>query len=354
MLKKRYTILLLLLTLFAASCSDNNGNSPEPIESASVFMTNEGNFGDSNGMINSYDPQTEKSIQKAFENINGRPFAGIIQDSDVYGDRMYLAANKADKIEIVNKKTLESINTIELSSSPVSVEVLDDATAYIGMIDGTISVLDLSTEEITKTLEGFNSPRDIVQVGGNIYVSNNGFGTTNTLSVIDAASFTKSGTVTVGAGPSEMIVDSENRIWLVCNGKASFDGSTVEEPGSLYVIDGEAGTVTASITEGIAADGSAITKRLALDEENGAAYLINDGVSVIDMNTYQVKDKIIDAGNFSAIGYFPLQDRLYLGDKRGLNGYGQTGKGFVYTLEGAVVDSFQAGIAPRDIYFTTE
>ena len=354
MLKKRYTILLLFLTIFAASCSDNNGNSPEPIESASVFMTNEGNFGDSNGMINSFDPQTGESIQKAFENINDRPFAGIIQDSDAHGNRMYLAANKIDKIEVVNKKTLKSIKTIELSTSPVSVEVVDDATAYVGMLDGTVSIVDLTNGEITKTLEDFQSPRDIVQVGGNIYVTNNGFGTTNTISVIDADSFTKTGTITVGAAPSEMIVDRENRIWLVCNGKASFDGSSVDKPGSLYVIDGETGTIKDSITEGIAADGSAITKRLALDEKNATAYLINTGVSVIDMNTYQITDKIIDAGNFSAIGYFSLQNRLYLGDKRGKNGYGQAGKGFVYTPEGAVVDSFQAGIAPRDLYFVTE
>lgn len=305
-------------------------------------------------MINSYDPQTEKSIQKAFENINGRPFAGIIQDSDVYGNRMYLAANKADKIEIINKQTLESIKTIELSSAPVSVEVVDDKTAYVGMLDGTVSTMDLTTGEITKTLKDFQSPRDIVQVGNKIYVTNNGFGFANTLTVIDAATFKKTDTITVGAAPSEMIVDSENRIWLVCNGKASLDGATVDKPGSLYIIDGESGTIEESITEGIAANGAAITKRLALDEENATAYLINNGVSTIDMNTYQITDKIIDAGNFSAIGYFPLQNHLYLGDKRGKNGYGQTGKGFVYTLEGAVIDSFQAGIAPRDVYFVTE
>src|SRR5699024_10850809 len=353
-MKKRYTILLLLLTLVAASCSNNTGSQPEPLESASVVITNEGNFGDSNGSLTSYDPESREFVTQAFEAVNGHPFAGIIQDSDVHGNRMYLAANVADKIEIINKRTLEEIKTFEMSSAPISIEVIDDKTAYVGLIDGTVSIMDLTTGEITKTLEAFQSPRDMVQVGDNIYVSNNGFGFANTITVIDAATFEKTDTITVGAAPNEMIVDGENRIWLVCNGKASFDGATVDEPGSLYIIDGETGAIEASITEGIAANGAAITKRLALDEENATGYLINDGVSVIDMNMYKITDKIIDAGNFSAIGYFALQNHLYLGDKRGKNGYGQTGKGFVYTLEGAVVDSFQAGIAPRDVYFVTE
>lgn len=351
MFKKRYAIFLLLLTFVTASC-DNNGNSPEPIESASVFVVNEGNFGDSNGMVSSYDPQSGESIKQAFENINERRFGGIIQDSEVRGNRMYLAANVADKIEVVNSQTLESIQTIELEASPSSIGVFDDQTALVGMLDGTISVLDLESKEITKTLEGFTSPREIKKVGDKIYVSNNGFGMENTLSVLNADTYKKSDTITVGVSPNEMIVDSENRIWLVCNGKASFDGATTDEPGSLYVIDGEAGTVEASIKEGIAADGAGITKRLALDEDNATAYLINDGVSAINMNTYEIKDQIVDAGNFSAIGYFPLQKRLYLGDKRGLNGYGQTGMAFVYTTEGAAVDSFGVGIAPRDFYFS--
>src|SRR5699024_8695157 len=140
----------------------------------SVFMTNEGNFGDSNGMINSFDPQTGESIQKAFENINGRPFAGIIQDSDVHGNRMYLAANVADKIEIINKRTLEGIKTFEMSSAPISIEVIDDKTAYVGLIDGTVSIMDLTTGEITKTLEEYQPPRTMVQVVDKTHLDTHG------------------------------------------------------------------------------------------------------------------------------------------------------------------------------------
>src|SRR5699024_8434469 len=136
---------------------------------------------------------------------------------------------------------------------------------------------------------------------------NNGFGNDNTVSVIDINSYELIDTITVGAAPTEMIVDGENRIWVSCNGKASFDGTSVEEPGSLYIIDGNSGQVITSITEGIAADGAGYTYRLALDEEHAEAYLINNGVSVIDMNSYEIKEQIIDSGDYSAIGFFLLR-----------------------------------------------
>src|SRR5699024_2759400 len=303
MLKKRYTLLILLLAFVTASCSDGVGNKPNRIETVSVYALSEGNFSDSNGGITSYDPGTGKTIKEAFKNKNDRPFAGIIQGADVFDNRLYIAANMANKIEIVDRQSLESIKTISLEDAPISIGVLDNKTALVGMLDDTVAVLDLAEGELTsQTVEGeYNSPRDIVSVGDKAYITNNGFGNANTVSVVDINSYELIDTITVGAAPTEMIVDGENRIWVSCNGKASFDGTSVEEPGSLYIIDGNSGQVITSITEGIAADGAGYTYRLALDEEHAEAYLINNGVSVIDMNSYEIKEQIIDSGDYSAI-----------------------------------------------------
>ncbi|HLR32742.1 MAG TPA: DUF5074 domain-containing protein [Fodinibius sp.] len=341
-MKKKYTLLLLMLTIFSVSCSDNDGNNPQPLELASVYVINEGNFSDSNGSLTSYYPETQEFTTKAFEAVNGRPFAGVIQDSDIYGDKLYLAANVADKIEVINRKTLKSVETIEMDASPTTIEVLDEETAYVGMLDGNMRIIDLATGETTTTIEGFNGPRDIERVGDKIYVTNN-YG--STISVIDANTNEFTNTIEVLPGPNDMTVDSENRIWLVCNGNFS------EAKAGVYVIDGEQGTVEASITEGIVTGDSGYTKRMTLDEANARAFLINEGVLEIDMNTYEVTEKIIDAGNFKAIGYFPLQDRLYLGRN---NGYAQTGIANVYTMDGTPIDTFNVGVAPRDIYFINQ
>ena len=349
-MKIRYSIFLLLLTLFAASCSDNNGTNPDPLELSSVYVANEGNFSQSNGTITSYNPESDSTALKAFETVNGRPFAGYIQTSKIVGDRMFIVSNQANKVEVVEKSTLESMGTIQLSASPTAIGAIGN-TAYVGIADFNnfefkISLVDLSTMEMTgESIPVSSTPRDIVQVGGKLYVTNNGG---NTVTVINPEDNTVTDTITVGASPNEMLVDNENRIWLLCNGKIPYDGEGETIPGSLYILDGQNAAKIDSITTGIAADAITYKKRLALNTDQAKAYLINDGISAIDMNTYDIEQKIVDSGSFYSIGYFDVQDRLYLGK---INGFTQPGKALIYDLQGTAVDSFNVGIVPNDFHF---
>lgn len=357
-MNKRYLLFLLLITIFVASCGDDNSTSPEPdpLETTSVYITNEGNFSDGNGSVSSYDPADGSSLQNAFQDANDRPLAGIIQSAHVEGDRMYLVINSANKIEVVDKESLESLGTIELSVSPTAIEVMDDETALATTLDyeaeiDSVTVLDLSSmEEVGQRVGVGNSPRDIVRVGSSVYVTNNGNGSDNTISVIDAESNTVEQTIEVGAGPSQMIVDNEDRIWVVCNGRVSYDESTEDVPGSIYLLDGQTGEILNSIESDDIAASSGFKYRLALNIENAEGYLLNNGVSTIDLNDLTLSDdKLIDRG-FNAIGYFGPEERIYVGQSKG---YSQSGQTLLYDLEGTAVDSFSVGIAPNGFHFVS-
>lgn len=348
-MNKRYALLLLLLTIIFVSCNDENGNNPDPLELASVYVTNEGNFSDSNGSVTSYDPETGATLKKAFEDANGRPIAGIVQSAEISGDRMFIVLNNANKIEVVDVKTFESIATVELSKDPTDVEVIDEETAYVSnLFEGSISIIDLvNYEETEQTIQAGSQPRSILRFGNFAYVANNGSGNDNTVSVINIADNTIEDTIEVGPGPDNIVADESGRLWVVCNGLIAYDENwerdpANDKPGSIYLIDGNSATVTDSIKTGGHPSG------IALDNSRARAYLLNGGIFEIDMNTLTVAEDTLATRSFNAIGYFPEQDRLYAGDSKG---YSQDGQVLIYNLQGTAVDSFNVGIAPNGFKF---
>lgn len=349
-MKNRYSLLFLVLAFVIASCGDDNGTTPDPdpVEETTVYVTNEGNFSDSNGSLTRYEPEDGTTLQSAFEDVNGRPMAGIIQSSRVVEDLMYIVLNATDKIEVVDAQTLESIGTIELSTTPSAIEVIDEGTAYVtNLYNEAVSIIDLDNMEDTgnKITVG-DQPRSVVRVGGSAFVANNGGGNANTISVIDIDDQSVTRTIEVGNGPSQIVTDEENRLWVVCAGLLAYDENWERDPendipGGVYILDGNDGTIINSIETGGHPSG------IALDENNAKAYLLNDGVSVIDMNTFAHEEGLIER-SFNSIGYFGVDQQLFLGQSRG---YDQQGQALIYNLEGTAVDSFPTGIAPNGFEF---
>lgn len=343
-----FSLSLLVATFFIGSCVDG-GNSPDPLELSSVYVTNEGNFNDSDGSLTSYDPESGSTLKKAFENANGRPLAGIIQSAKIAGEHIFMVLNNANKIEVAEVESLESVATIELSTTPTDFEVINNQTGYVSnLYDGSITVVDLENfEETDQRISVGSQPWTIFRMNNLAFVANKGAGNDNTISVINTESHTVEHTIEVGSGPQDISRDMAGRLWVVCNGLIAYDENwerdpANDKPGSVYLIDGSSATVIDSIETGGHPSG------IALDNDNAKAYLLNDGISVIDMNTLSVEEEPFTSRSFSAIGYLPTQERLYVGDSRG---YSQDGQALIYDQQGTAVDSFNVGIAPSGFHF---
>ncbi|SMO43120.1 YncE family protein [Fodinibius sediminis] len=345
----RYVLFFLLSASIFTSCLGDTGNNPDPLELATVYVSNEGNFSDASGSITSYDPESGSSLQSAFEEANGRPLAGIIQSVKIRGERLYIVLNEANKIEVTEVGTLESIGTIEMSTTPTDFELINEEVGYVSnLYDGSVTVVNVQDFEETDTAIAVGSqPRSMVRLGNMVYVANSGSGSANTITVVNASSDTVMDTIEVGAGPAEIALDVSNRLWVVCSGKIAYDENWERDPandvpGSVYILDGGSATVIDSIqTGGHPSD-------IALNNEGAEAYLIDEAVSVVDMNTYEVKEARFIDRTFSSIEYMPTEGRIYVGDSRG---YSQNGQALIYELSGTAVDSFTVGIAPRIFHF---
>jgi YVTN family beta-propeller protein len=169
----------------------------------------------------------------------------------------------------------------------------------------------------------------------------------NTISVIDPETNAVVNTITVGDKPANMEVDSNDNIWLICNGLRAFDedfNRTPEDdtPGALYVIDAESQSVIESQT---------LDQRpndIALNEQDGRAYILDDNIDVFNLNTYEkIEDGLIDR-SFNAVGYAPGEQIIYAGQSRGLT---QNGQALQFNTNGMPVDSFEVGISPIEFEF---
>lgn len=349
-MKHRFILSLSLLvaTFFASSCMDG-GNDPDPLELSSVYVTNEGNFSSSDGSLTTYEPESGSTLKKAFENANGRPLAGIVQSAKIAGEHIFIVLNSANKIEVAKTGSLESVATIELSTTPTDFEVINDQTGYVSnLYDESVTVVDLENyEETDQRISVGLQPWKILRMNSRVYVANKGAGNDNTITVINSSDHTVEHTIEVGAGPQDISLDMAGRLWVVCNGLIAYDENwerdpASDKPGSVYLIDGSSAAVVDSIETGGHPSG------IALDNDNAKAYLLNDGISVVDMNTLSVEEEPFTSRSFSAIGYLPAQERLYVGDSRG---YSQDGQALIYDLQGTAVDSFNVGIAPNGFHF---
>jgi YVTN family beta-propeller protein len=164
--------------------------------------------------------------------------------------------------------------------------------AYVtNYYDGTVSVIDTATNEVTATISVGASPRSLAATpdGSTVYVVNQG---DNTVSVIDTTTnqVTDTITVTVPRDPS----GSASRLWDVAVGP---DGTVYVSAsgGTISVIDPATYEVSGPYSVGPAATGIVVSpdgSRLY-----AATELWNSEMMVVDTDTMQVVDTV-------NVGYF--------------------------------------------------
>ncbi|MGM0506150.1 MAG: YncE family protein [Bacteroidota bacterium] len=348
---QRFLTLLLLVALFTScdSLSDSGDNAARK----AVLTANEGNFSEGNGSVSWFDPEEGTTLQRRFEQVNQRPLGGIIQSVTRTESHLYIVTNSPDKIEKVSLPDLEheeTLTTDEPAFTPVSIAIADESTAYVSSLyDHSVYRIDPGSMTVeSDPISTGNNPQALLITDQHLFVANNGFGNDETVSVIDIDSDQVVETLTVGAGPLQMDLDDTGRLWILSAGRTAYDedGNRVPEedlPGRIDLVDSEDVQVTQTIDlEGNPAG-------FALDFRTGYAWVLGeDRVYRVGLDDLVVEPTELPVRKFQTIGVSPWESRLYLGQSRG---YDQSGQVLIASPEGALIDSFQAGVSPVQIEF---
>jgi YVTN family beta-propeller protein len=341
----RFLLLALILTSpFLLTSCDDEDNKPKGEFEKGILVINEGNFQAADGSV-SHISVSGQVTNDLFGSVNsGRALGDVVQSIGINGDEGFVVVNNSNKVEVVNINTFEAIHTIDGVKLPRYFTAFNGKgylTEWVSYSDpGRVSVIDLSTHQVTKTVTVGFGAENIVGHGGKLYVSNN---FANSISVIDpvAASVTK--TIEVGNSPGSLILDSQNFLWVVCGGAFN------KNDGRLVQIN----TTTDAVVKTIELSMNVSTKAAANKAKDKIYFYKNNSIYAVPTSATSVSVSNIlltenAAGSFYGIGVNAENDVIYVADPKAFAGSGVI---YTYAADGTAKETFTVGVAPNGFLF---
>ena len=335
---------LLIASLLFAACEDD-GNPPiwGDLDNH-VFVLNEGNFGSSNGSLTAISRESGLVWDNIFEMVNEFQLGDVVQSMTFHNNKAYIVVNNSGKIEVANATTLESESTINGLSAPRYFFPINDDKAYVTNItfggSTTLDIIDLKTNEITKTIPtGWGE--QMVMSGGKVFV---GIMNSYDLMVIDAATDEVIQTLSVTYSPNSLQVDKNGKIWVLSDG-----GYYGEDVPALRRIDPNTLETEQVLTF---SNSEASPQKLAINSAGDELYYLESGeVWRIDIEDGILPENAFitsDNYTFYALGVDPANGYIYTSDAADFQSKGGV---FYYRPDGTPIDGFEAGVIPGGFCF---
>ncbi len=326
-MKKLLFLACTVLFLFSCSSEDDSPATEVPSEAyeKGIFITNEGPFGTGSGTVSFVSEDFTTVEQNIFKTVNGVNLGNIVQSMGFQDDNAYIVVNNSQKIEVVNRYTFKSLDSIKNGLENPRYFIGDKGNkGYVtnwgdpnDNSDDFVAVVDLRNNNVSATIPVSFGPEKMVFNDGNIYVAHQGgYGQNNLISVIFGNSLQK--TITVGDAPNSMVI-ADNVLYVLCGGNPDYTGN--ETAGSLVKIDLSTDQVSETISfdvvqhpSGLTADGNNLYYNLDGKVYKTATSSINlPGTDIIDgffyaMEAHNGKLYVTDPGDFSSNGKLIVYD----------------------------------------------
>lgn len=186
---KKYLLglaVLLMGTAVMTSCSDDN-DGPETylqVYSTGAYVVNAGNMGSNiESFLTAIDYASSTATQNVFKTANGRTLGNTANDGIVYGNKIYLAVDQSNTIEVIDKKTKQSIKQIKTTDLLGKAEgaeprhiIADGGKVYFTTYGGYVAAVDTTSFALQKKWQVGSYPEGLVIGNGNLYVANSNYG----------------------------------------------------------------------------------------------------------------------------------------------------------------------------------
>ena len=238
--RKFVVLALVAAALFIQSCHKDS----DPVVKAGqdgFFIINEGGYPNTNSSISFFDKKAGTVTNDVFIAKNGRALGEQAQSMTIANGKGYIVVQGSGKIEVINVDDYSSVTTLSDSfPSPRYLLAVSSTKAYVSDwgadgISGTVKILDLTTNKVTKSIPIGEGTNRMLQVGNLVYVANQGgYGKDNTVKVIDTNTDAVVNTIVVGDNPEGFQRDKNGNIWVVSNGYTAYnsDYTAIDEANS--------------------------------------------------------------------------------------------------------------------------
>ena len=185
---KKYLLglaVLLMGTAVMTSCSDDNDGPETYLQeySTGAYVVNSGNmYNKIESSLTAIDYASSTATQKVFKAANGRSLGNTANDGIVYGNKIYLAVDHSNTIEVIDKKTKQSIKQIKTTDLLGKAEgaeprhiIADGGKVYFTTYGGYVAAVDTTDFALQKKWKVGSYPEGLVFGNGNLYVANSNY-----------------------------------------------------------------------------------------------------------------------------------------------------------------------------------
>lgn len=186
---KKYLLglaVLLMGTAVMTSC-DPAEDYPETylqVYSTGAYVVNSGNmYSNIESSLTAIDYASSTATQNVFKAANNRSLGNTANDGIVYGNKIYLAVDKENTIEVIDKttkKSIKQIKTTELLGKAEGAEprhiIADGGKVYFTTYGGYVAAVDTTSFALQKKWQVGSYPEGLVFGNGNLYVANSNYG----------------------------------------------------------------------------------------------------------------------------------------------------------------------------------
>ena len=346
----RFILPIILLAFLLAGCQKdpNSVKDKKEVKSVGAFIINEGNFMKANGSLSFYSFKDSTVQNNIFQTVNKRPLGDVPNSMTVWDTLGFIVVNNSNKIEVIGLHSWKSVKTIEMAGapSPRNLAVVNDSKAYVtNLMANNVAVIDLKTLSLTNTTIAVGAnPEEILVYDKKAYVANSGFGSGNTVSVIDVNTDKVVNTIKVGDNPTGLMLDDDEEINVLCTGRWPAWGDTTDTGtnGGIFVIDTDKGKVVDSIK--VTGHPSEITYA----GNDLGFFLLNGSVVSFSTGSNKILNNTFIQGFFYSVEADPVSQQLFVLDAKD---YQSNGDLLVYDLNGQLLKQAMVGIIPGAVTF---
>lgn len=332
-------MLVLSSTLIFNACKDEETTVITP-DTRGAIIVNEGGFLKSNGSVGVYKPGTS-SYSEVFKSANGRPLGDVVQSITEINGKYYIVVNNSNKIEVVNVSDFKSVTTITVNQ-PRAVLKVNETKAYISQFDNNMSVLNLTTNSITSTINVKTSTDNMAILNNKVYVCK---AYSNKLFVINGTDNMVIDSLIVGSGLANVVNVGTTKLAFLCLGAVDFNTGTVTENGKIVFVNQDSAKIERTFALSTGSYGGSIlsyNNNLYFTFGNKKLYRISTTA------TSGTPTEVLTASG-NIYGFNINKDgEIYVTDA---GDYTSEGKVYIYNANGVKQKEFTAGIVPSKIIF---
>lgn len=374
---KKYLLglaVLLMGTAVMTSC-DPAEDYPETYlqeYSTGAYVVNAGNmYSNIESSLTAIDYASSTATQNVFKTANGRSLGNTANDGIVYGNKIYLAVDQSNTIEVIDKKTKRSIKQIKTTELLGNVEgaeprhiIADGGKVYFTTYGGYVAAVDTINFALADKYKVGSYPEGLAIGGSNLYVANSNYGNGGgNISCIDLSSKKVETKNIEGVNNPTSIYYASNVLYVLDN--------PVYGPAPDYAATGENALRAVSFTEGKSqkvADGNyavcvipGATTRMNVVRPYfyvlNAPYGGTPSVSVLAAGSTQPQALTLSEMPVSPCGIFadPLNGHIFvlsykMGDK-GTPDYNGNGYVVEYDRAGQKQHEYETGVGSCAMFF---